>query len=88
MKFTLFFGLAALAAAVAIPRTTDSDEAVVYPAEIDQSWIDSRGADSDEAVVYPAEIDQSWIDARKVDSDEAVVYPAEIDQSWIDTLES
>ncbi|KAI0868265.1 hypothetical protein GGS24DRAFT_482892 [Hypoxylon argillaceum] len=88
MKPALVFALVGLASALAIRHSIDSDEAVVYPAEIDQSWIDSRensAADSDEAVVYPAEIDQSWIDARDVDSDEAVVYPAEIDQSWIDT---
>ncbi|KAI1196274.1 hypothetical protein F5X97DRAFT_325708 [Nemania serpens] len=86
MKYMFIVLLSGLAAAVAIPRAVqDSDEAVVYPAEVDQSWIDSREVDSDEAVVYPAEVDQSWIDSREVDSDEAVVYPAEVDQSWIDT---
>ncbi|KAF1738160.1 hypothetical protein BBAD15_g11867 [Beauveria bassiana D1-5] len=67
----------------------DSDEAVVYPAQVDQSWVDAQkrsSADSDEAVVYPAQVDQSWVDAQKrsQDSDEAVVYPAQVDQSWVD----
>ncbi|OAA52900.1 hypothetical protein ISF_09178 [Cordyceps fumosorosea ARSEF 2679] len=67
----------------------DSDEAIVYPAQVDQSWVDAqkRSQDSDEAVVYPAQVDQSWVDAQKrssQDSDEAVVYPAQVDQSWVD----
>ncbi|KAM0814056.1 hypothetical protein AB5N19_14058 [Seiridium cardinale] len=76
--------------AAAIPSnalaSADSDEAVVYPASVDQSWVDARSAvDSDEAVVYPASVDQSWVDARsEIDSDEAVVYPASVDQSWVD----
>lgn len=42
--------------------------AVVYPASVDLSWVDSQSkikrADSDEAVVYPAEVDLSWIDGE------------------------
>ncbi|KAI0480018.1 hypothetical protein F4859DRAFT_457170 [Xylaria cf. heliscus] len=43
----------------------DPDEAVVYPASVDQSWVDARSVspDPDEAVMYPASIDQSWVDA-------------------------
>ncbi|KAI1120021.1 hypothetical protein F5Y10DRAFT_273476 [Nemania abortiva] len=57
-----------MAVAVAIPRAVeiaaDPDEAVVYPASVDQSWVDARaGLDPDEAVVYPTSVDQSWIDA-------------------------
>ena len=63
----------AASAAVGLPRANevgpDSDEAVVYPASVDQSWIDAEAhkrsaADADEAVVYPAGVDQSWIDAE------------------------
>ncbi|KAI1505678.1 hypothetical protein F5X99DRAFT_215343 [Biscogniauxia marginata] len=68
MKATIFILqiMAGMAAAGTIQRSigSDSDEAVVYPAGVDQSWVDARdGVDSDEAVVYPAGIDQSWIDA-------------------------
>ncbi|KAI0532443.1 hypothetical protein GGR58DRAFT_507414 [Xylaria digitata] len=61
--------MAAMAAAGAIPRevttVADPDEAVVYPANVDQSWVDARSVspDPDEAVVYPASVDQSWVDA-------------------------
>ncbi|KAI9172798.1 Phenylalanine aminomutase (L-beta-phenylalanine forming) [Paramyrothecium foliicola] len=99
MKFSVVIAQLATVTAVAgaaIPKAirADSDEAVVYPAQVDQSWVDaSKRADSDEAVVYPAQVDQSWVDASKrsasianagQDSDEAVVYPAQVDQSWVD----
>ena len=49
----------------------DADDAVVYPASVDQSWVDSTKRaeaesvmDADEAVVYPASIDQSWVDSN------------------------
>ncbi|KAM3513150.1 hypothetical protein MY11210_003175 [Beauveria gryllotalpidicola] len=62
-------------------RAVDSDEAVVYPAKVDQSWVDaqkSSSANSDEAVVYPAKVAQKRSSAYY---DEAVVYPAQVDQS-------
>jgi len=47
---------------------TDADAAVVYPASIDLSWVDSQQKskrhDSDEAVVYPAKVDLSWVDSK------------------------
>ncbi|KAL4869527.1 hypothetical protein BDV12DRAFT_196157 [Aspergillus spectabilis] len=55
---------------VSVTRSSaDADEAVVYPAKIDQSWVDvnveARSLlDADEAVVYPAKVDQSWVDAE------------------------
>ncbi|CAG9998310.1 unnamed protein product [Clonostachys byssicola] len=90
--------IVSMAMAAALPHLiqsrTDADEAVVYPASVDQSWVDANvqrrsGTDSDEAVVYPASVDQSWVDATSqkrsgTDSDEAVVYPASVDQSWVD----
>ncbi|CAJ2504615.1 Uu.00g120090.m01.CDS01 [Anthostomella pinea] len=70
MKAILFMvhAMAGMAAAAAIRPNArgaaDSDEAVVYPASVDQSWVDARSdTDSDEAVVYPASVDQSWVDA-------------------------
>ncbi|KAI1770220.1 hypothetical protein F4818DRAFT_433838 [Hypoxylon cercidicola] len=67
MKIAVFAGqlLALMAATAAIPLPhSDADDAVVYPASVDQSWVDARAAlDADEAVVYPASIDQSWVDA-------------------------
>ncbi|KAL4887398.1 hypothetical protein BJY04DRAFT_212435 [Aspergillus karnatakaensis] len=47
----------------------DADEAVVYPARVNQSWVnvEARNAlpsDADEAVVYPAKVDQSWVNAE------------------------
>ena len=58
--------------AEAEPSLMDADEAVVYPASVDQSWVDSTKRaeaepsmmDADEAVVYPASIDQSWVDSN------------------------
>ena len=47
----------------------DADAAVVYPAGVDVSWVDShvkaKRVDSDEAVVYPAKVDLSWVDGSK-----------------------
>ncbi|KAM3453334.1 hypothetical protein NHJ6243_009159 [Beauveria neobassiana] len=88
-SFVVAFMVGTAVAAVIPARAVDSDEAVVYPAQVDQSWVDAQKrspADSDEAVVYPAQVDQSWVDAQKrsQDSDEAVVYPAQVDQSWVD----
>ncbi|KAI1177094.1 hypothetical protein F4777DRAFT_226474 [Nemania sp. FL0916] len=73
MKVYAFLGffMAGLVASATIPRGTqtfaDPDEAVVYPAKLDQSWVDARtvAADPDEAVVYPAKLDQSWVDATQ-----------------------
>ncbi|EED12770.1 hypothetical protein TSTA_052910 [Talaromyces stipitatus ATCC 10500] len=59
-----------VAAVRAIPLATsgdvtDADEAVAYPAQVDQSWVDTtrRSVDADEAVAYPAQVDQSWVDS-------------------------
>jgi hypothetical protein len=92
MRFSVVIAQLVTATAVAgaaIPNAirADSDEAVVYPAKVDQTWVDAtKRADSDEAVVYPAKVDQTWVDASKrADSDEAVVYPAKVDQTWVDS---
>ncbi|RYO87810.1 hypothetical protein DL764_008804 [Monosporascus ibericus] len=68
MKPATFVGqlLALVVAVVAAPlAASDADDAVVYPASVDQSWVDAREiADADEAVVYPASVDQSlspWV---------------------------
>ncbi|KAH8719548.1 hypothetical protein GQ44DRAFT_775247 [Phaeosphaeriaceae sp. PMI808] len=59
----------AVALSAAIPKLDgDADAAVVYPASIDLSWVDSqqnsKRLDSDEAVVYPAKVDLSWVDSK------------------------
>ncbi|PMB73929.1 hypothetical protein BM221_001356 [Beauveria bassiana] len=65
-SFVVAFMVGTAVAAVIPARAADSDEAVVYPAQVDQSWVDAqkRSQDSDEAVVYPAQVDQSWVDAQ------------------------
>ncbi|GAB1312626.1 hypothetical protein MFIFM68171_02836 [Madurella fahalii] len=69
MKFKyLLTPLLAVAAAAAIIPRLDADEAVAYPAQVDQSWVDANtkrdAVDADEAVAYPAQVDQSWVDAQ------------------------
>ncbi|PLB51572.1 hypothetical protein P170DRAFT_471506 [Aspergillus steynii IBT 23096] len=60
--------IASIVGAVPLPRgPVDDDEAVVYPARVDQSWVDVEirsPPDADDAVVYPARVDQSWVDAK------------------------
>ncbi|RYP63327.1 hypothetical protein DL769_006999 [Monosporascus sp. CRB-8-3] len=67
MRPTTFVGqlLALVVAVAAAPlAASDADDAVIYPASVDQSWVDAREVpDADEAVVYPASVDQSWVDA-------------------------
>lgn len=67
----------------------DADEAVVYPASVDQSWVDAAkrsSPDADDAVVHPT---SELEDKRSPsDADEAVVYPASVDQSWVDAKRS
>ncbi|KAF3484259.1 uncharacterized protein GIQ15_03583 [Arthroderma uncinatum] len=72
MKISIILLLVAAvsAAPLATGSSADADEAVVYPAKVDQSWVDAEvkalGSieDADEAVVYPAKVDQSWVDAE------------------------
>ncbi|KAK3299476.1 uncharacterized protein B0H64DRAFT_388552 [Chaetomium fimeti] len=77
MKIHAILGslLALAATTAALPRPTpgdaqvvDADEAVAYPAQVDQSWVDAANTkraavDADEAVAYPAKVDQSWVDS-------------------------
>ncbi|KAA8652908.1 hypothetical protein EYZ11_007149 [Aspergillus tanneri] len=67
MKLRIILILTAAVLILTTRGSVDADEAVVYPAQVDQSWVDAKPRSlpgADEAVVYVAKVDQSWVDAE------------------------